>query len=261
MFAIRWQFCHTCFEIRIQCRAHSRFHSVRLTRHGPLPLRSSLRLLNVRQVIYTRGFTARKILRKALTSIETGVARRDSVPRWDARLLRTKNHFLRPATRATNYKRDDQWCRTVGAMRLSGRDFNVLSALRPTMTETLRSKKKKCEYYKRCCYNFYSNWRRLFGNITDIHVIRILTVKKHNNVISNKIYKIFQNYSNSWFLIFTLYFSKIFASSLHRDLCRQVRKNTSVCVGRSTLPGAEINDRAPPMFSNKFKYLIHFFLN
>lgn len=129
------------FEIRVQCHAHTRFHSVRLTRHGPPPLRSSLRLLNVRQVIYTRGFTARKILRKALTSIETGVVRRDFVPRWDARLLRTKNHFLRPATWTTNYKHHDWQCRTVGAMRLLERDSNMLSALRTTITKTVRGKK------------------------------------------------------------------------------------------------------------------------
>lgn len=124
-------FCHTCFEIRVQCRIHARFHSIRLVRHGPPPLCSSLRLLNVRQVIYTWGFTARKILRKALTSIETGVARRESMARWDARLLRTKNHFLRPATQATNYKRDDRWCRTVEAMRL---EFNAFSIRHTTMT-------------------------------------------------------------------------------------------------------------------------------
>lgn len=57
------------------------FTPFRLARRDSPLLRSSLRLLNVRQVIYTRGFTARKILRKVLTSIETGVARREFVAR------------------------------------------------------------------------------------------------------------------------------------------------------------------------------------
>lgn len=62
-------------------------------------LRSSLRLLNVRQVIYTRGFTAREILRKALTRAENRRGRA-STARCDARLPRTKNRFffLRSAT-------------------------------------------------------------------------------------------------------------------------------------------------------------------
>lgn len=71
-------------------RAYNFTLLVRLGRRGrraaPL-LRSSLRLLNVRLVIYTRGFTARETLRKALTR----AARRTG----DARLPRTKNHFLR----------------------------------------------------------------------------------------------------------------------------------------------------------------------
>lgn len=61
--------------------AHLRdFTAIRLGRHSRF-LRSSHWLLNVRQVIYTRGFTAREILRKALTRTETSVVRRESVTR------------------------------------------------------------------------------------------------------------------------------------------------------------------------------------
>jgi len=65
-------FATTRFEIRVQCRAFTRFHCHPSRPLRPTLLRSSHWLLNVRQVIYTRGFTAREILRKT-DRTETGV--------------------------------------------------------------------------------------------------------------------------------------------------------------------------------------------
>lgn len=73
------------FETHVPASAvtHLRFHRHRLRPSlspplllspspHPSPLRRRRLPLNVRQVIYTRGFTARKILRKAVTRAETG---------------------------------------------------------------------------------------------------------------------------------------------------------------------------------------------
>jgi len=97
--------------------------SVSRTRVISLPrplLRSSLRLLNVRQVIYTRGFTAREILRKALTRTETSVARR--VARRRCASSENEKSFFTARLRAT--------CARVklSEMELSGRDFSVFPA-------------------------------------------------------------------------------------------------------------------------------------
>lgn len=67
--------------LRFHCSASSprRTTAPRAPRRASPLLRSSLRLLNVRQVIYTRGFTAREILRKALTRAQKP-ARRGATP-------------------------------------------------------------------------------------------------------------------------------------------------------------------------------------
>lgn len=100
----RCDFCLAKVSKRMSRRrtvTHLRFHwhcSAFLLSFLPPPplllLRRRRRLpLNVRQVIYTRGFTARKILRKAVTRTETG-ATRPSRPEKRRPLPRTKNHFL-----------------------------------------------------------------------------------------------------------------------------------------------------------------------
>jgi len=73
IFAIRTAILPHAFR---NMRPVSRIYEISLSSVSPQPalLRSSHWLLNVRQVIYTRGFTTREILRKTLTRTETGVA-------------------------------------------------------------------------------------------------------------------------------------------------------------------------------------------
>lgn len=68
-----------------------RLHPLAAFSHSPPSLfRARLSPLNVRQVIYTRGFTARKILRKAVTRDRNATLLRAPL----LFLPRTKNHFF-----------------------------------------------------------------------------------------------------------------------------------------------------------------------
>lgn len=106
----------------------------------PLLLLPLLRLpLNVRQVIYTRGFTARKILRKAATRTETGATRPSA--RETTRASKNEKPFFTGENLRATSTRETRLAATTRVKR--ARFYRATLASRYSTTYTLSQRPSK----------------------------------------------------------------------------------------------------------------------